>query len=174
MSARKPRAFSLLETVLVVAIMAILAAIAVPRISSAGKNSSESALRSNLATVRKAIDYYYFEDGNVFPAASGDGVNAVGTRKAFRRQLLNFTNEDGIVSAVKSPPFPYGPYIRGTFPALTVGVKTGLNGVLVLTQTAPLATDVGAEVGWIYNTVTGEIIANANKPGSDGKPYSSW
>jgi len=60
-------------------------------------------------------------------------------------------------------------------PRISSGSKNaGENSLQMMIQIQPLTADPPNGKGWIYNRVTGEIIANANKLGSDGTPYSSW
>jgi len=65
-AARRRSAFSLVELVMVVTIIGIVTAIAVPRMASASATASGNALRATLTNVRKAIDVYYAEHGG-FP-----------------------------------------------------------------------------------------------------------
>ncbi len=168
------RAFSLVELVIVIVILGIIAAVAVPRISSSSRNAGESALRANLASIRNAIDWYHAEHKATLPSAKSDGVNAAGSPEAFRRQLKQYSNSDGQVSVAKNPAFPFGPYIRGRIPCLTVGAKAGNRSLMVVDQPGPLTTDLGGDRAWIYNVATGEFIPNAPEIGSNGQPYASW
>ncbi len=52
------RAFSLIELVIVVVILGIIGAVAIPRMSRGAEGAAESALVSNLATLRGAIELY--------------------------------------------------------------------------------------------------------------------
>lgn len=57
------RGFTLIELLVVMSIIAILVTIAVPRYFHSLDRSREAVLRSNLATVRDAIDKYYGDRG---------------------------------------------------------------------------------------------------------------
>lgn len=57
------KGFTLIELLVVMAIIAVLATIAVPRYFSSVDRSKEAVLRTNLATVREAIDKYYGDRG---------------------------------------------------------------------------------------------------------------
>jgi len=63
------RGFTLIELMIVVAILAILALIALPRFSSLIKKSKEAGTKGRLGSVRSAINLYYMENDQVFPAA---------------------------------------------------------------------------------------------------------
>ena len=59
--------FTLIELMIVVAIIGILAAIAIPKFSNSSQRSKESSLRANLKLVRNAIDLFRADTG-AFPA----------------------------------------------------------------------------------------------------------
>ena len=168
------RAFSLVELVIVIVILGIIAAVAIPRITSGSRNAGETALRANLRTIRNAIDFYYLEHKRVWPAARGDGVNADKKQVTLFNQLTKYTNADGVFSDTKDSAFPLGPYIRGTFPKQTVGHMVGQNSAEMKDQDPALVADAGRDFGWRYNVRNGQIIANAVGVGSDGTPYESW
>ncbi|MGD9689791.1 MAG: type II secretion system protein [Phycisphaerales bacterium] len=148
------RGFSLIELVIVVVIIGIIAAIAIPRMSRGAGGAQESALQSNLATMRNAIDLYYTEHSNVFPVAA-----------TFAAQMTQFSSDAGTTQATKDATFIYGPYLRA-IPALPVGAKKGSNGV---------DTADGAGIGWIYTNATGQIRANTTtEVDSRGVLYNTY
>ncbi len=55
--------FTLVEMLMVLAIVALLAAIAAPLVTSAVVRARETALQQNLAVLRKLIDDYYADRG---------------------------------------------------------------------------------------------------------------
>lgn len=68
MHARTPRGFSLIELMVVMAIIAALVAIALPRYQSSVDNARLTALRTSLRVMRESIDRYY-EDKGQLPAS---------------------------------------------------------------------------------------------------------
>jgi prepilin-type N-terminal cleavage/methylation domain-containing protein len=176
---KNKKAFSLVELVIVIVILGIIAAVAIPRISSGSKNAGEASLRANLATVRNAIDWYYGQHNTTFPGAkdAGGTYGTAGTSGAFTSQLIWYTKADGTVSESSDAAFPYGPYIRGSFPSLPVGSNAGKSGVKIVAQAAPLTgADGDTTNGWIFNPTTGEFIANLpdTETGADGVTYTSY
>lgn len=164
------RGFSLVELVIVIVILGVIAAIAIPRISSGSRNAGDAALRANLQSIRNSIDWYYSEHNNTFPAAGSDN----GT--TFVEQLTMYSKADGTTSTDKDSSYPFGPYLRGKFPKLSVGAKAGNASVYVVTSTTPLAASPGEDAGWVYNSTTGQIIANCAdlEKGSDNISYNQY
>jgi len=63
---RKP-AFTLIELMIVVAIIGVLAAIAIPKFSALLDKSKEGSTKGALASVRTAIKVYYSDNNGVYP-----------------------------------------------------------------------------------------------------------
>lgn len=143
---RQARGFSLVELVIVVVIVGLLAAIAIPRFSRGAAGASDSALSGDLAVLRNAIEMYAAEHNGTYPLAS-----------AFEAQLTQFSALDGTTSAAKDPAFPFGPYLHAV-PALKTGTAVGNNSVLGV-ATIPTAQN-GTDDGWLYIQTTGQIYAN--------------
>jgi prepilin-type N-terminal cleavage/methylation domain-containing protein len=141
-SSIRRRAFSLVEMLMVISIMGMLSAIAVPRISRAATASLTSALQGTLAGVRSAVDMYYAEHGK-YPGyqPSNDGPSG----DWFVKQLTTYSNEKGDTSTTYGYPYILGPYLRSPFPA------NPLNGLATVhvkpNPTAPDPPD--GSVGWI-------------------------
>jgi general secretion pathway protein G len=64
MSGRPPRGFTLLELLVVMAIIATLLTIAVPRYFRSLERSKETVLKQDLTTLRESIDKYYGDTGH--------------------------------------------------------------------------------------------------------------
>jgi len=153
--------FSLVELVIVIVIIGVIAAIAVPRISSSVAGTGETSLTSNLSAMRRAIDAYAAEHGQVFPGAKLDGMGgAANSAAAFERQLTMYSNVDGRVATSPDSQFAFGPYLR-RIPELPVGGNKGSKVVAIDTLNSPPVVTAGTE-GWVYNPGFGEIIANSD------------
>jgi len=103
------RGFTLVEILIVVIILGILAAIVIPQFSSASQDSRISSLKSQLQTVRSAIQVYQMQHMDTLPDLSGTWT-----------PLLTQTTPQGATSG--GPLF--GPYLpNAPVNALTGGTK---------------------------------------------------
>ena len=67
----KKRGFTLVELLIVIVILAVLAAIAIPRFMDSGTRSKEASLRGDLKLMRNAIELFHNDTG-AWPAATSD------------------------------------------------------------------------------------------------------
>lgn len=74
---RKKAGFTLIEVLLVVAIIGILAAIALPRLSGRMEGSQISAAKSALSSIGSALDLYELDNGK-YPSSLQDLVTQPG------------------------------------------------------------------------------------------------
>lgn len=176
---RAARGFTLIELLIVVIIIAILAAIAIPQFSSSSGDAQESALDANLATMRSSIELYRVQHANVYPgvnissggaatcAGSGGvvGTGAVKSNGALKDQLTAYSNATGGTCTVKNDDYPFGPYVRA-IPSEPIGNDATLN-VSDAVLTAPAA---GGK-GWNYSTKTGQFVINNGSNDSKGKAF---
>lgn len=143
--ARNAPGFSLVEMVIVVVIIGILGAIAVPRLTGLGSNADEVALGQNLAILTRAVEVYKAEHAGSPPTT--------------RLQLLRYTDEDGNTSAILGAPYIFGPYLR-KMPRLSMGSNKGESDIV----SGGNPGDSGS-AGWWIDSTTGDVRANA--PDSD-------
>lgn len=169
---RAVRGFTLIELLIVVIIIAILAAIAIPQFSSSSGDAQESALDANLATVRSSIELYRVQHANVYPginvsgggqACTGGtiGAAAINSEQALKDQLTSYSNASGQTCTVKVNDYTFGPYVR-TMPAEPLSSTA-----TVTVSTTTLGTPAAGSKGWAYSTLTGQFMAN--NPGTDSK-----
>src|SRR5207237_3761058 len=67
MTRLQPRGFTLVEILIVVIILGILAAIVIPQFANASQDARESALLSQLQTLRSQIELYKLQHKDVLP-----------------------------------------------------------------------------------------------------------
>ncbi len=61
---RNQKGFTLIEVLLIVVILGIIAAIAIPRLMASRAQAEQEACKTNLANLNTAIEKYYFDYGS--------------------------------------------------------------------------------------------------------------
>lgn len=136
MSARNRRAaFTLIEVLLVVVIMAILAATVVPSFTDSSTDAKESTLSFNLHTLRAQIELYKMHHDGEPPAELED---------------LTKVDDDG-----------FGPYLTSGVPFNPI-TNTNTTASTGATPESPPDAPSGGEEGWLYNATTGNVWANSD------------
>ena len=142
---RRP-AFSMMELVIVMVIMGILAAIAIPRISTAVERAKAEAVEASLSQVRNSIEVYKAEHEGRIPD------------KQFVAQMTQYSNVQGTTDTSLSPKFPLGPYLR----EIPKNPYSGSIAVRFLMTAGPIQAAGSKNLGWTYNTATGEFAADCS------------
>lgn len=164
--------FTLVELVLVVAIIGVLAAIAVPRLSQGSQPAGIAAAETNTVRLQQAIDMYAAEHMGTFPGARSDGKNAARSPEAFVNQLTMFTDVHGNVAELRDAKHHFGPYIHDDLPPISTGEFAGSNSVrITLANPHPDTVSLGG-FGWVYNPNTGVIVANIVDAGGTSGPVA--
>ncbi|MGD8450420.1 MAG: hypothetical protein PVJ57_01260 [Phycisphaerae bacterium] len=165
-------ALSIIELIVVVLIIGIIAAIAVPQLSQAAGDDEKDDLRQNLNAMRFAVELYYYEHGE-YPGQLGDGINAAGTAEAVISQLTGITDENGHVSAERDAQHHLGPYLRLGMPPCPVAPRLGRTGLCVV-DGAPRFAPSATEAGWVYNCRTGDVAFNSDVTDAAGTRYDEY
>jgi general secretion pathway protein G len=125
-------AFTLVENLIIVVSLCILAAIVIPKCSSASEELKLSNLVSNLQSIRTQLDMYKMDHNNTYPTF----VNA---------QITGKTDIDGKIDTSGD----FGPYLH-MFPA----------NPFVEDPAASISTGGNPGDGWYYDPETGVVIPN--------------
>ena len=139
---RNRRAFTLIEVLIVIVIMAVLAATIIPQFSSSTTDAMESSLKFNMHTMRSQIELYKIHHLGNYPTIQAASLP----------QLTGATNVSGTVGDAGAD-FPYGPYVDNELPANPFN-----NSSDVTAGTGAAFIDDGT--GWQYDATTGGIWPN--------------
>src|SRR5688500_9573513 len=165
MSQTHQSAFTLVELLLVVVILGILAAVAIPQFADSSQEARASSLQSNLAVMRSAVEYYRSNHSGKYPGypSAGGSPTAVITAD----QLTQASQANGATAAPGTAGYGFGPYIRERLPENPIN---GLNTVLIVADGAafPAADD---STGWIYQPQIGKVRANSTGTAPSGRNY---
>jgi general secretion pathway protein G len=123
-----PRGFTLLELMIVMAIMGILITIAQPNLKQSIVRAREAVLREDLYQIRDALDQYYADNGK-YPAQLADLINQSEKTKSYLRGI------------------PKDPF-TGAADWITIALESEEGGVFDVHSSSPL---VGTD-GTAYNT----------------------
>ena len=138
-------AFTLVEILIVVVILAILAAAVIPQFTDSTQDAKDSTSIFNLQTFRSQIAVYKAQHGGQPP----DGADAA----AITLQFTAKTDVNGDAGGT------LGPYLQAIprNPVITDPAKQNL---LKVVATDPVAADTN--YGWIYNNITGNVFSAAD------------
>jgi len=144
----KAKGFTLIELMIVVAIIGILAAIAIPRFAQMLEKSREGSTKGNLGSIKSAASIYYGDVQGIWPTTLFSS-----TSYAFSRYLDN-------VSPVK---------VTGSFVA---GATSPAGAQVSMTQQS--SSPSGSGTGWMYDSSLGNVYVNSTVKDSKSIPYSFY
>jgi len=137
------KAFTLIEVLIVVIIMAVLAATIIPQFSTSTTDAKESSLKFNLHTIRSQIEMYKAQHLNNCP-----------TFAKFDVQMTEASDINGL----KVGDLDFGPYIQGELPE---NPFVGSNAIVAVAAAGvePIAIVAGG-AGWQYDESNGGFFPN--------------
>jgi type IV pilus assembly protein PilA len=97
----KKSGFTLVEVMIVVAILGILAAIVMPQVQGYTQKAKEAAAKDNLRILREAIERYAAEHNDVPPGYPNDDPTQTPTAMRFSIQMAK--NQDYLSEMPKNP-----------------------------------------------------------------------
>jgi prepilin-type N-terminal cleavage/methylation domain-containing protein len=156
-------AFTLVEILIVVAILGILAAVVIPAFENYSTKAKESAARESLFILRTAIGRYAAQHNDVPPGYLNGDTTTEPFYLCFASQLCKATNTSGQIASLGTPGYPLGPYI----PAIPANPFNNIQIIEVLGNNEDFPADATGSFGWAYKPTTKTI--KLDWPGADSK-----
>ncbi|HUS91944.1 MAG TPA: prepilin-type N-terminal cleavage/methylation domain-containing protein [Phycisphaerae bacterium] len=156
---RQNRGFSIVELLIVITMLAIIAAIAVPRLIDASEDARSSALGTDLQMLRRQVVLYKMQHNGRGPHLDESGAL---DKPNLPTRLTGRTTQQGKLDDNGA----YGPYMK-QWPVNPYADGAVAGSITFGTQTAPPRD--GA-TGWYYNTTTCVFSANTTEGGEELDP----
>ncbi len=144
----KVKGFTLIELMIVVAIIGILAAIAVPRFAQMLEKAREGSTKGNLGNLKAASTVYYGDVEGRWPTTLQTSVGY-----SFSKYLDN-------IASVK---------VTGAFVAGSTSPSSA-----IVSMTTMSSVPTGPNTGWLYDSLLGNVFVNSTVQDSKQIPYSFY
>jgi len=164
---KRARAFTLVEILIVVVLLAVLAAIVLPSISRGTTIAKESALATDLGLLRRFVLIYASQHMEVAPGYPNGDSTAVPTLAAFIDQAMLSSRASGQTAGVGTAGFPYGPYLS----RIPANPFNGLETVQMLANGQAFPAVADNSHGWVCKPETGEIRCDNTGSTANGRLY---
>jgi len=161
------KGFTLVEMMIVVAILGILGAVALPVYQGHASEAKVSAAKSNLHAMRAQIELYKMQHNGSLPGYVSGAAIPEGMLEI---QFVGTSEVTGLPTASKTPAgaYLYGPYLLDI-------PENPFNGKTAFTYSTDFATDAGVvSTGYLYNRTTGQIALNYKGTDADGVAYIDY
>ncbi|MGH2271255.1 type IV pilin protein [Anaerohalosphaeraceae bacterium U12dextr] len=167
----KRNAFTLIELMIVVSILGILAAIALPMFQNQSQLAKESAAKNMLRSLRSQTELYKLDHNGLTPGYYYNPVGALSNASADKvmEQLICTTDVKGVSSTntTKTATFCCGPY----FMKMPVNPFNDKRNIKLVTN---FAAEADRSTGWLFKRETCEFRLNWTGTDSQGINYLDY
>jgi prepilin-type N-terminal cleavage/methylation domain-containing protein len=146
---KKVKGFTLIELMIVVAIIGILAAVAIPRFASMLESAREGATKGNAGAIKSAVSIYYGDNTGIWPSDI----------------TYNFTKYMDRIPPVKAT------HPIGTLGGIALAGSSTVVSCVNVAVDANIATNTD---GWKYNAGNGNVWVNNAQSDTKGVIYSIY
>jgi len=144
------RAFTLVELMIVVAILGILAAIALPEFTAQTQQAKGAAAKDILRILRTAIERYAVENNDIPPGYPDNEPLIPPLEAAFKLKIHKYLND-----------MPESPF-------------NNLDTIRMIQNNEPFPADATGEYGWVYKPQTKNIRLDWPGTDSNGVRYFDY
>lgn len=174
---KKQKGFTLVELMIVVAIIGVLAAVAIPKFADMLEKSREGATKGNLSAIKSGISNYYADQQGQYPNTLDTQTMVIGsaTYPAF---ITSYMEVLPSVKVTAKSTFNTTANGQGKGPGVPGAAATDKadNVAVALWSSAPsLATNsTSAGKGWRYDNTSGNFWVNSSMVDMTNKSYTIY
>jgi general secretion pathway protein G len=161
-------AFTLIEILIVVVILGILAALAVPKFSNASQSARENTLKDEMRYLRTQITVYTSQHGDVAPGYPSGDTTQNPDAPTFIAQMTQYTDQYGNVSATPGGVYTFGVYLS----QMPTNPVNSFVTITIVPSGAAFTPD--GTTGWLYQPSTGAVMPNLLGSDSEGTAYNKY
>lgn len=165
---KKQKGFTLVELMIVVAIIGVLAAVAIPKFADMLEKSREGATKGNISAIKSAVSNFYADRQGTYPntldtqttTANGESHPAFVPNYIELLPAVKVTGKNTANGANANT----GP---GKITSLAANVTIGVFGT-------PAFVATSAGVGWKYDNTGGNVWVNSTELDMSAKSYTVY
>ena len=168
---KNQKGFTLVELMIVVAIIGILAAIAIPKFADMLEKSREGATKGNLSSIKSAVSIFYGDQQGVYIQnldATQRGYSSSPASLSFLTTYMDAL--PGVKVTAKSTVNAVA--VRGGGPGVGISAANVTTGDYNAPAFATAADATTPGKGWKYNPADGSVWVNALHVDMAGKSYT--
>ncbi|MFC1763703.1 type II secretion system protein [Planctomycetota bacterium] len=170
MKPERAKAFTLVEILVVVALLGILAAIVIPAVASSGNSAREAALKQDMNLLQRFILIYTCHHLEIAPGYANGNSSLNPTEAVFQAQALMATNQVGATAAIGTNGYNRGPYLQ----KIPVNPVNQMSTILMLANGNDFPANADGTTGWIYSAEKQEIRPNCTGMDTNGNAYYDY